>query len=165
MKGLRGFGGLGKMGGMRDEKPNLPNEDKGKKDSEKVEKGKTDGESNDGGEKVHTITEHGDGSVSTKTHEGEEEHHPDHLHALAHLGHHITGGDKHHIAHHDGMGVSTHGIHESGEHEETLHHEDAEQAGEHMKGFMGGSEGDEPEEHDNAQEENAEAMPSYGGMS
>jgi hypothetical protein len=155
MKPIKGFGGLGKMGKSM-EKP--PTQEKGKRDPEKVEKGKVDGEAND--EKTHTITEHGDGSHTTRMHDGTEEHHPDHLHMLAHIGHHITGGDKHHIAHHDGMSASTHGIHEDGQHEETMQHGSGDEAGESAKNFLSDSGDEQTQQPEEAQE----AMPAYGGM-
>lgn len=117
--------------------------------------GKVEGEHQEGEEKTHTITEHGDGSMTSKMHDGAEEHHPDHLHMLAHLGHQVTGGDKHHIAHHDGMAVHAHGIHESGEHMEGPHGS-AEEAGQHLTQMMG--DGDEQQ-----QEEPQHMMGGYGG--
>lgn len=111
-------------------------------------------------EKTHTITEHGDGSFTSKMHDGAEEKHPDHMHMLAHMGHHLTGGDKHHIAHHDGMSVTTHGIHESGEHDGPHEHNSAEEAKEAMGNFLD-EEAKEPA-HQHGGEEEME--PSYGGM-
>lgn len=110
--------------------------------------GKVEGEHQEGEEKTHTITEHGDGSMTSKMHDGAEEHHPDHLHMLAHLGHQVTGGDKHHIAHHDGMNTHTHGIHESGEHSETQTHESPEEASSAMGQFMGDEDQQEEPQHE-----------------
>jgi hypothetical protein len=104
-----------------------------------------------GGEKQHQITEHGDGSYTSHM-DGKEEKHPDHLHMLAHIGHHVTGGDKHHIAHHDGMGMHTHGIHEDGQHEETQEHGSADEAGEGLKQFMGEGEEQEPQGSEGSEE-------------
>lgn len=95
------------------------------------------GESMDeGGEKTHTITEHGDGSFTSHMHGGAEEKHPDHLHMMAHVGHHVTGGDKHMIHHHDGMAMHSHGIHESGEHQDTQDHNTAEEAKQALGNFL-----------------------------
>jgi hypothetical protein len=107
-------------------------------------------------EETHTITKNADGSVST----GDGEHHPDHLHALAHVAHKMTGGDKHHITHHDGMSLHSHGIHEDGQHEETQEHGSAEEAGEGLKQFMGA---DEQAEQGQGQEQEPEPAP-LGGM-
>lgn len=114
-----------------------------------------------GEEKQHTITEHGDGHFSSHMHGGEPMEHPDHLHMLAHVGHHVTGGDKHHIAHHDGMGIHTHGIHEDGQHEETQEHGSSEEAGEGLKQFMGSEE----EREGGGQQGTQESEPApMGGM-
>lgn len=93
-----------------------------------------------GEEKIHTLTEHSDGSLTSKMHGGAEEQHPDHMHALTHMAHAMTGGDKHHMAHHDGMSVHSHGIHEDGNHQETQQHASSEEAGEGLNQFMGGAE-------------------------
>src|ERR1035437_9509844 len=108
-----GFDGLGKMRGGERQSSYIP------KPHEKDEQGKKADslEGGDvGGEKVHTITEKGDGSFHSKMHDGSEEEHPDHLHLLAHLGHHITEGDKHLIVHHDGIASHSHSIDEQGQH-------------------------------------------------
>jgi hypothetical protein len=94
---------------------------------------KSEAPAESGGEKVHTITEKGDGSMHSRMHDGTETDHPDHLHMLAHIGHHVSGGDKHHVAHHDGMSMHSHGIHEDGQHEETHDHENIED----LKGNLG----------------------------
>jgi hypothetical protein len=130
---MRGMGGLSKMGSVTEKKakPEKATDERKGKDAPKEEKGKTDGESNDS----TTIKHNADG-----THEMDGETHPDHLHMLAALGHKVTGGDKHHVAHHDGMSTRTHGIHESGEHQETQEHGSADEAGEGLKQFMGDGE-------------------------
>ena len=112
-----------------------------------------------GQEKTHTITEHADGSMTSKMHDGAEEQHPDHLHMLAHVGHHITGGDKHHVAHHDGMAIHTHGIHEDGNHEETQQHGSADEAGQSLTSMMGGDD-EAPQQEAEGQSEPAP----MGGM-
>ena len=122
-------------------------------------KGEVKGEKGDGAgdaESSTTITHHADGSHSI-----DGEHHPTHLHMLAALGHKVTGGDKHHIAHHDGMAIHTHGIHESGEHAGPMSHNSAEEAKEALGQFMD-EEAQEPAHQHGGQEE-AEPMGSYGG--
>ena len=99
------------------------------------------------GEQQTVITHHGDGTHTTEHADGSREEHPDHLHMLAALGHKITGGDKHHVAHHDGGGaVTEHGINEDGEHYD----------GEDQGGGEGRDEAD-------AQPQDREE-PGYGGM-
>lgn len=94
------------------------------------------------GTKTHTVEEHPDGHFETHMHDGTHAEHPDHLHMMAHIGHHVSGGDKHHIAHHDGMSMRTHGVHESGEHQETQEHASPEDAKEAMGQFFNeGNEG------------------------
>ena len=112
-------------------------------------------------EKTHTITEHGDGSMTSKMHDGAEEQHPDHLHMLAHVGHHVSGGDKHHITHHDGMSMHSHGIHEDGQHDGPHDHENVEDAKESL-GQMMGAEGVEQGDGDAREQEPAGAP--LGGM-
>jgi hypothetical protein len=117
-----------------------------KKGAEKpMPKGGVSGEK---GEEQTTITHHGDGTHTTQHADGSSEEHPDHLHMLASLGHKITGGDKHHIAHHDGGGaVTEHGINEDGEHYD----------GEDQDGGEGGDEAGGRGAGDREE-------PSYGGM-
>jgi hypothetical protein len=104
---------------------------------------------------VTEIHHNPDGTHTTKHGDGSEEQHPDHLHMLAHLGHHVTGGDKHHVVHHDGMGMHSHGIHESGEHDGTHDHENLDELKSSMDQFLGeeGQEGQgemEPENESHA---------------
>lgn len=137
------------MGGRGKLAPKAP-EQKGPK-APKVEKPEPSGEQH--GEESTTITHNADG-----THTMDGETHPDHLHMLAALGHKVTGGDKHHIAHHDGMAIHTHGIHESGEHAPGGSHNSAEEAKEAMGKFM-----DEEAQEPAHQHEEEPAMGAYGG--
>jgi hypothetical protein len=160
---MKGMGGLGKMGGefTKAEKPNLRDEDKGKRDPEKAEKGKVDG---DGGETQTTITHHADGTHTSEHQDGTREEHPDHLHMLAHIGHRVTGGDKHHIVHHDGMSAHSHSIGEDGQHDDHAESNSAEDAKGALDKFLG-EEAEEPEhQHGGGEEEESEAEPQYGGM-
>ena len=118
--------------------------------------GKVEGEGGEG-ESSTTITHHADGSHSI---DGEQ--HPTHLHMLAALGHKVTGGDKHHIAHHDGLAVHTHGIRESGEHAGPMTHNSAEEAKEALGQFLD-EEAQEPQHEHGGQEEQEPAMGAYGG--
>jgi hypothetical protein len=127
---------------------------KGKEDPDKKAAGRVEGE-----EKTTTITHHADGT-HTMEHDGETSEHPDHLHMMAHLGHNLTG-EKHHVAHHDGMSITTHGVHESGEHEGPQQHNSAEEAKESFGKFMD-EEAKEPE-HQQA-DGYQEREPSYGAM-
>jgi hypothetical protein len=101
------------------------------------------GENPEAGEQTHTVTDHGDGTFHSKMHDGTETDHPDHLHMLAHVGHHIAGG-KHHVAHHDGMGIRSHGVSDTGEHSDTQDHNSAEDAKEALGQFFN-EEAQEPE--------------------
>jgi hypothetical protein len=103
----------------------------------------------DGGEKTHTITEHADGHLTSHMHGGEPMEHPDHLHMLAHVGHHISGGDKHHVVHHDGAMMHSHGMNEAGEHDGTHDHQNLDELKQSMDQFLG--------------EEGQEGQPEYGG--
>lgn len=120
------------------------------KSSDSQADGHSDGQS-------HTIEDHGDGTFKSRMADGTETDHPDHLHMLAHIGHHVTGGDKHHVAHHDGMSIHSHGVHESGEHEGPNEHGSGEEAGQHLAQFMGGEGQEQPQEQQ-------EEAPAYGGM-
>lgn len=146
---MAGLGGLSKMNKMQDTM-------KGKSDPAKKEAGKVGGEKPDGGEKTTTITHHADGSHSI-----DGENHPTHLHMLAALGHKVTGGDKHHIVHHDGMGMTSHGIHEDGTHDGPHEHNSAEEAKEAMGNFMD-EEAQEPEHQEGGEQEAPQHA--YGGM-
>jgi len=160
----RGLGGLSRMGGSPKAINKMGGTPAGKNDPLKHEKGVNGGMENDRGEdaQTHQIHDHGDGSFTTVNHKGEETEHPDHLHMLAHIGHEVTGGDKHHVTHHDGMEMHSHSIHESGEHEETLHHNSPEEAGVACKACMA----DDPQGvKDDVEEERAEnEEPHYGAM-
>ena len=100
------------------------------------------------GEKVHEIHEHGDGSFTTKMHDGTEEHHPDHMHLTAHIAHHMEPESKHFHTSHDGFSHRSHGIHETGEHTETHDHENLDELKNSMDQFLGeeGKEGHEEEQ-------------------
>lgn len=129
----KGLGGMGKMGA------DMPKgEIKGKSEMKPSASEEPMGE-----EKTSTITHHADGSHTSQM-DGAEEHHPDHLHLMAHIGHHLTGGDAHHVMQHDGMEEHHHSVEESGE------HHDGELHGQEMQ-------------HEQPMEEHQMA-PSYGGM-
>jgi hypothetical protein len=153
----RGLKGFGKMGSKYESKP-APKEaapKEGKKDEPAGVEGEGDSQI-----QTHTVERHPDGHLVSKLHDGTETEHPDHMHMLAHLGHHMTGGDKHHIAHHDGMEVHSHGIHEDGQHDGPHSHGSGMEAGQHMGQFMDGQGGGEQM----AQEGEPEQEPAYGGM-
>lgn len=99
------------------------------------------------------------GSGGFKTSDGAD--HPDHLHAVAHIAHHLSGGDSHHIAHHDGMSHRSHGIHEDGSHEETHDHSNIED----LKSNLGQFFNEEDQEGKPKQEEDGggEHEPQIGG--
>jgi hypothetical protein len=149
---MRGMGGLSKMGTEADKMPK-PKPMAEKKEPTMHEPGE---------EKMHTLTEHGDGRFTSHMHGAEPVEHPDHLHALAHMAHHVTGGDKHHMTHHDGMAMHSHGIQEDGQHQETQDHASADEAGEGLKQFMGEGEQDGQQSDDGSM---GEMEPAYGGMS
>jgi hypothetical protein len=121
----KGMGGMGKMGHT------MP----AKSDPMKKEQGKTGGEMGEG--KQTTITHNEDGTHSVHHADGEQSDHPDHLHMLTHIGHKVTGGDKHHMVHHDGMQMHSHGVHESGEHDGTHSHENLDELKSSMDQFLG----------------------------
>lgn len=104
-------------------------------------------------EHITTITHHADGTHSMSSH-GEESEHPDHLHMLAHLGHHVTGGDAHHVTHHDGMEAHSHMVHEGGEHEDG-----GDNPHESLDKMLGAD-----SEHEAEPEDEQESAPAYGGM-
>jgi hypothetical protein len=150
----------GAMKAMGSAKPKMAGAGSIKGKSTEKPKGEVSGEDTKvapakGGEGSSTTIEHNaDGS-----HTMDGETHPSHLHVMAALGHKLTGGDKHHVAHHDGMQIHTHGIHESGEHEEGGSHNSAEEAGDAMKNFMD----DEAQEPEHQHGEPQHAMGGYGG--
>src|SRR5271170_7855445 len=139
----KGLGGMGKMGAE------MP----GKKDPAKKEMAPKvpDGEQKHeaAGEEGHsTITHHADGTHTSEMHGGEAMQHPDHKHLMAHIGHHLTGGDAHKVVHHDGMEAHSHMVDEQGQHQDM-------EGDAPMDGGMdeqGGQEEQQPMEH------------TYGGM-
>ena len=145
-----GFDGLGKMrGGERNSSyiPKPHGETKPHESTEEQEK------SDGGSDQIHEVHDHGDGTFHTE--------HPDHLHMLAHLGHHVTSGDKHHIVHHDGIAAHSHSIDEQGQHTDHGEHNTANEAREAMDKFLG-EESEEPQ-HQHGEAENEEG-PALGGM-
>jgi hypothetical protein len=80
---------------------------------------------------------------------------------LAHLGHKVTDGDKHHIVHHDGIAAHSHSIDEQGQHTDHGEHNTANEAREAMDKFLG-EESEEPQ-HQHGEAENEEG-PALGGM-
>jgi hypothetical protein len=131
----RGLGGMGKMGSE------FPGKSETKKPAAEPMTEKPTG----GEEGTSTITHHADGTHTSQMHGGEEMKHPDHLHLMAHIGHHLTHGDAHHVMHHDGMEEHHHSVEESGEHHDGELHGDGEAMQEQPM-----------EEH--------EMAPTYGGM-
>jgi len=109
--------------------------------------------------KTTTITHNEDGSHTVNHADGEVSEHPDHLHLASHLAHKLSGGDKHHIVHHDGMEAHSHSVHEDGQHED---HEgnSAEDAKNAMDKFLG----EEAQEPMHQGGEESEMEPAYGGM-
>lgn len=97
---------------------------------------------------THEIHQHPDGHLVTRMHDGTETEHPDHLHMMAHVGHHITGGDGHHVLHRDGVSVRGHSIQESGEHSETQEHNTAEEAKDAVGKFFDEEASEPAHEHD-----------------
>ena len=119
-------------------------------------------EKSDGGsDQIHSVHDHGDGTFHTEHPDGTREEHPDHLHMLAHLGHKVTDGDKHHIVHHDGIAAHSHSIDEQGQHTDHGEHNTANEAREAMDKFLG-EESEEPQ-HQHGEAENEEG-PALGGM-
>ena len=150
-----GFDGLGKM--RKGEKPEYkpkPMEEPSKK-ADSMEGGQA------GAEGVHSVHDHGDGTFHTEHPDGSREEHPHHMAAMAHVGHKITGGDKHHVVHHDGMVAHSHSIHEDGQHEDHGEHNSADEARGALDKFLG-EEAGEPEHQDGGGEENE--GPVMGGM-
>lgn len=148
-----GMDGLGKM--RKGERPAYePKPMEGKETKKPAMEGEM------GGEKVHTVHEHGDGTFHTEHADGSREEHPDHLHMMAHLGHHVTGGDKHHVVHHDGMVSHSHSIDEQGQHEDHGEHNSAEEAKGALDKFLG-EEAQEPQHQDGSEESEGPVM---GGM-
>lgn len=141
--------GLSKLGGKLGESK-MADAMKGKE--KPMPEGKVEGEK---GDSQTVITHHADGSHSV---DGEK--HPSHMHMLAAVGHKVTGGDKHHIVHHDGMSASSHSIHEDGTHEEHGEHNSADEAKGALDKFLG-EEAQEPEHQQQPEEESA---PAYGAM-
>ena len=153
-----GFDGLGKMrGGERNSSyiPKPHSETKPHESTEEQEK------SDGGSDQIHSVHDHGDGTFHTEHPDGTREEHPDHLHMLAHLGHKVTDGDKHHIVHHDGISAHSHSIDEAGNHEDHGEHNTAEEAKGALDKFFG-EEAQEPQ-HAHGEEENEEG-PALGGM-
>lgn len=146
----RGLGGMSKMGSE------FPAGDKKAAPmAAKPEEGHDEGE-----EHTSTITHHADGTHTSQMHGAEPEEHPDHMHLMAHVGHSLTGGDAHHIMHHDGMEAHSHMVHEGGEHEDGGSHNTADEAKQSMDKFFG-EEADEPEHQ---HEDEGDDMPIHGGM-
>jgi len=134
----KGLGGMGKMG-SEFPKGEIKGTPEAKKPAEHMEDPA-------GEEKTSTITHHADGTHASQMHGAEPMEHPDHLHLMAHVGHHLTGGDAHHVMHHDGMEEHHHSVEESGEHHDGELHGDGEEA-----------------QHEAPMEEH-EMAPTYGGM-
>lgn len=139
METMKGLGGglrpKGAMGGA-EKKPAA---------SKMGEESKGDGE---GGKAPIELHDGGDGTAATVIN-GKREEHPDHMHAVAHIAHHLAPESSHFHAKHDGFSGHTHGVKESGEHSETKEHESAEGMHPEMDAMLGGG-GGEGEQHGEA---------------
>jgi hypothetical protein len=114
----------------------------------------------DGGEKgAIELHDHGDGTAHTVI-EGKQEEHPDHMHAVAHIAHHLAPESSHFHGKHDGFSSHSHGVHESGEHSETKEHESPEEMHGEMDAMLGGG----GEGGGEQQQGGAEHEPSLGGF-
>ena len=126
----RGMGGMGKMGSE------MPGKGEMKKPASMATTDPMMDKGNTGEMKTHMITEHPDGHFESQMHGGEMMEHPDHMHMMAHMGHHLTGGDAHKVVHHDGMEMHSHMMGEDGMHKDM--------EGDHpMESMMGGGGMDE----------------------
>ena len=111
-----------------------------------------------GGEKTTTITHHADGTHSMQ-HDGEHSDHPHHMHLMAHIGHKLTGGDAHHVTHHDGMEGHSHMVDEAGEHQD--HEGDPRES---LDAMMGGGMQDQGAEGDQMGGGMPPEHQTFGGM-
>lgn len=141
LAGKKGLGGMGKLGGE------MKGEGKTKPPAREVTSERMHSEGGDG-EGQSTIIHHADGTHTSHMHGGEPMEHPHHLHLMAHIGHHMTGGDAHTAMHHDGMEEHHHSVEEDGT------HHDGELG---MMDGMGGHA--EPDGDEGTMEH-----PAYGGM-
>jgi hypothetical protein len=105
------------------------------------------------------IHDHGDGSAHSMI-DGKREEHPDHMHAVAAVAHHLMPEGHHFHGHSDGFSAKSHGIHESGEHVPTQEHEGTEA----MHGAMDQALGGMGEGEGAPQAEASEAAPAMGGF-
>ena len=148
----KGLGGMSRMGSE------FPGKSEMKKPAASAV---TEPETEHNGEEgTSTITHHADGTHTSQMHGGETMEHPDHLHLMAHIGHHLTGGEAHHVMHHDGMEAHSHMVHEGGEHEDGGHHNTAEDAKQSLDKFFG----EEAKEPAHEHEDENDMAPAYGGM-
>lgn len=150
MKGLSKLGpkGMGASGGMK-AKPAMGAEAKGVSDK-----------AGEHGEKPGLeIHDHGDGSAHSMI-EGQREEHPDHMHAVAAVAHHLMPEGHHFHGHSDGFSSKSHGIHESGEHVPTQEHD----APESMHGAMDATLGGMGEGGEVQPAEASESAPAMGGF-
>lgn len=83
-----------------------------------------------------TLHHNGDGTYKTKHEDGTENDHPHLGHALMHMAHHHEPDGKHVHVHHDGMSMTSHGIHETGEHDGPHDHENIEELKSHLGKFF-----------------------------
>ena len=119
------------MGGkMKPKSAKAPDEDKGKKKPAEP-KGSVGGEHEEpsGGGMSIDKSEGG-----YKTSDGQEHGHLGA--ALMHVANHHEPGGKHLHMHHDGMGVTSHGVREGGEHDGPNEHGSPEEAGQHAASFL-----------------------------
>jgi hypothetical protein len=153
---LNNFHAKGLASGL---KPKM--ESSGKAGEKMGEKPKAAAEHEGEGEKAGIqLHDHGDGTAHSVI-EGKQEEHPDHMHAVAHIAHHLMPEGSHFHAHHDGFSAKSHGIHESGEHAETQEHNAPEEMHGAMDAMLGGGEGGGEEA---GQAQGGEAEPSMGGF-
>lgn len=116
------------------------------------------GEAEGGAKGALELHDKGDGTAKTVI-EGKEEEHPDHMHAVAHIAHHLDPHSSHFHAKHDGFSGHSHGVHESGEHSETKEHESAEEMKPEMDAMLGGG-----GEGGGEQQAEGQHEPSLGGF-
>lgn len=122
-----------------------PMEDKENSPDEKPDNG--------GEEQTHTVVGHADGTAHTEGPEGHEEH-ASVGHALAHVGHKLSGG-KHLHMHHSGGSIHSAGMSDNGPHE--AEHDSPEEAGSDAGSYMA------DENSEQVEPQHGESEPFAGG--
>lgn len=117
----------------------------------------------EGGGEMTSLHSHGDGTFHTEHSDGSREEHPHLGHALMHMAAKHEPESKQMHVKHDGMSMTSHGVHEGGEHDGPHDHENIEALKDHMGKFFDEEENEGEDGKQYAKGDEGDSLSGFGG--